>query len=206
VTDRYHHGDLPNALRSAAVDVITEQGLGHFSLREVARRAGVSHTAPAHHFGDVQGLLTSLATQGFDTLYDVTTTAIAGETDPAERLTVMGQAYVSLATEYPAHCQVMFRTDVVDTDDADLSVAGMRAYGVLHGVVAELIESEGLDADPDVASELCWATMQGLVVLGPKLELIEARTGRPPSTVADRVRRLTDLMLDGIRHSPAQHA
>ena len=203
MTDRYHHGDLPNALRSAAVDVITEQGLGHFSLREVARRAGVSHTAPAHHFGDVEGLLTSLAARGFDTLYDVTTAAIAGETDPAERLTVMGQAYVSLATEYPAHCQVMFRTDVVDPDDPQLSEAGMRAYGVLHGVVGELIESEGLEADVDVASELCWATMQGLVVLGPKLELIEERTGRPPSSTADRVRRLTALMLDGIRHTAA---
>ena len=203
MTDRYHHGDLPNALRSAAVDVITEQGLGHFSLREVARRAGVSHTAPAHHFGDVQGLLTSLATQGFDTLHDVTTDAIAGETDPAERLTVMGQAYVSLATEYPAHCQVMFRTDVVDTDDERLSEAGMRAYGVLRGVVAELIDAEGLAVDVDTASELCWATMQGLVVLGPKLESIDERTGRPPTSTADRVRRLTHLMLDGIRHAAA---
>jgi AcrR family transcriptional regulator len=203
VTDRYHHGDLPNALRSAAVDVITEQGLGHFSLREVARRAGVSHTAPAHHFGDVQGLLTSLATQGFDTLHDVTTDAIARETEPAERLTVMGQAYVSLATDYPAHCQVMFRTDVVDTDDERLSEAGMRAYGVLRGVVAELIDAEGLGVDVDTASELCWATMQGLVVLGPKLELIDERTGRPPTSTADRVRRLTRLMLDGIRHAPA---
>ena len=63
----------------------------------------------------------------------------------------MGEAYVSLATEYPAHCQVMFRTDVVDPDDERLSAAGMRAYGVLHDVVAELIEAEGLDVDVDAA-------------------------------------------------------
>ena len=62
----YHHGDLPNALRRAAVEVIEERGLGAFSLREVARRAGVSHTAPAHHFGDMRGLLTSVAIEGFD--------------------------------------------------------------------------------------------------------------------------------------------
>src|SRR5258707_3669661 len=67
-TDRYHHGDLPNALRRAAVEVIEERGLAAFSLREVARRAGVSHNAPAHHFGDVRGLLTSLAVEGFDLL------------------------------------------------------------------------------------------------------------------------------------------
>ena len=146
MTDRYHHGDLKNALRSAAVEVIAENGLGHFSLREVARRAGVSHTAPAHHFGDVRGLLTSLATEGFDTLYSVTSAAVAAETEPAERLSAMGEAYVSLATEYPAHCQVMFRTDVIDIDDECLGEAGMRAYGVLHDVVRELVEAEGLDS------------------------------------------------------------
>lgn len=201
MTDRYHHGDLKNALRGAAADVIAENGLGHFSLREVARRAGVSHTAPAHHFGDVRGLLTSLATEGFDTLYAVTSAAVAAETEPAERMSAMGEAYVSLATEYPAHCQVMFRPDVIDIDDECLGEAGMRAYGVLHDVVRELVEAEGLGADVDAAAELCWATMQGLVVLEPKLVLIDAREGRAVLTTRDRVRRLTALMLDGIRHS-----
>ena len=56
-TRPYHHGNLPDALRAAAAEVITEKGVGGFSLREVARRAGVSHTAPAHHFGDTTGLL-----------------------------------------------------------------------------------------------------------------------------------------------------
>ncbi len=63
----------------------------------------------------------------------------------------------------------MFRTDVVDTDDQRLMDAGMRAYGVLHGAVGELIDAEGLDADVDAAVELCWAAMQGLVVIEPKL-------------------------------------
>ena len=72
-TDRYHHGDLPNALLRAAVEVIEERGLGAFSQREVARRAGVSHNAPAHHFGDTRGLLTSLAIQGFEVLHAATT-------------------------------------------------------------------------------------------------------------------------------------
>jgi AcrR family transcriptional regulator len=200
-TDRYHHGDLPNALRSAAVDVIAEQGLGHFSLREVARRAGVSHTAPAHHFGDVRGLLTSVAIEGFDTLYEVTSAAAARETDPAERIAAMGEAYVSLATSSPAHCQVMFRTDVIDPDDQRLMDAGLRAYGVLHAAVGELIAAEGLEADVTAAVELCWATMQGLVVIEPKLALIDERNGRSSLTTRDRIRRLTTLMLDGIRHS-----
>ena len=201
-SDRYHHGDLPNALRAAAVEVITEYGLGRFSLREVARRAGVSHTAPAHHFGDVRGLLTSLAVEGFDRLHDSTRAAADSETEPAERLAAMGEAYVTLATNSPAHTQVMFRTDVVDSHDTHLLEAGMRAYSVLHDTVAGLIDAEGLDVDIDVASELCWATMQGLVVLEPKLSLIDVVRGADPIPIGARVRRLTGFMLDGIRHAP----
>ncbi len=199
--DRYHHGDLPNALRRAAADVIAEDGLGRFSLREVARRAGVSHTAPAHHFGDVRGLLTALATEGFEHLREGAAAAVAAQDDPADRLTAMGEAYVSLATEHPAHCQVMFRTDVVDPDDPGLRAAGLGAYGVLRDTVSGLVVAEGLVVDVDVASELCWATMQGLVVLQPKLALLDTLGGIEPVPVSERVRRLTALMLDGIRHT-----
>jgi len=198
---RYHHGDLPNALRRSAADVIAEQGLGNFSLREVARRAGVSHTAPAHHFGDARGLLTALATEGFDALHDATSAAAATEDDPASRLVAIGQAYVTLASEKPGHCQVMFRTDVVDTDDDALRTAGLRAYAVLQDAVGDLIASEHLDADADVTAELCWASMQGLVVIQPKLELIDQLAGRRPVGTSERVRRLVQLTLDGVRHA-----
>ena len=93
-THPYHHGDLPNALRKAAAEVIEERGLGDFSLREVARRAGVSHTAPAHHFGDVRGLLTSLAEEGMRQLHDVTAAAAASTDDPVERLSAISAALI----------------------------------------------------------------------------------------------------------------
>ena len=103
----YHHGNLPTALRCAAAEVITEHGLGGFSLREVARRAGVTHTASAHHFGDVTGLLTSLAAEGFERLYEVTSAAVAEHADPVERLVALGQAYVAtgraLSGPLPGH-------------------------------------------------------------------------------------------------------
>ncbi len=198
-TDKYHHGDLPNALRHAAIDVIDERGLGAFSLREVARRAGVSHTAPAHHFGDVRGLLTSVATQGFEALHHATSTAADGVDDPVERLTAIGEAYVRLARSHHAHCEVMFRTDVVDPDDVDLQTAGMLAYSVLEETVRSLIEHEHLDVDLDEATWLCWSAMQGLVALEPKLAIIARNRGQAAPSSRDLVSGFTSLIVAGLR-------
>lgn len=195
----YHHGDLPNALRAAAVDVIDERGLGAFSLREVARRAGVSHTAPAHHFGDVRGLLTSVATEGFDALHAATAHAADGVDDPVDRLVAIGEAYVTLARSHHAHYEVMFRVDVIEPDDPALVEAGMRAYAVLENTVRELIESEHLSVDLDDATWLCWSTMQGLVTLGPKLDIIARRKGRPEPSNADLVREFAVRVVAGLR-------
>jgi AcrR family transcriptional regulator len=195
----YHHGDLPNALRRAAAEVITEKGLGNFSLREVARRAGVSHAAPCHHFGDVRGLLTSLAAEGFEVLYRVTSEAASRETDPSERLVAIGEAYVALAAQHSAHCQVMFRVDVVDQSDQRLMGAGLRAYGVLLDTVGELIASEHLNADLNDTTNLCWSTMQGLVELQPNLDYLDVLLGRPAVDTRERIRRFTELILNGVR-------
>jgi AcrR family transcriptional regulator len=203
-TDRYHHGDLPNALRKAATEVIEERGLSAFSLREVARRAGVSHTAPAHHFGDVRGLLTSLAEEGFRTLHDVTEAAAATTDDPVERLAAIGVAYVELTRSHPAHCQVMFRTDLVDTDDAALQATGLRAYGVLEQVVGDLIASEHLDVPANDATWLCWSAMQGLVVIEPKISLINTLKAGPPISTAELVARFTRVIVNGMRGSRGQ--
>ena len=112
--------------------MIGERGLAAFSLREVARRAGVSHNAPAHHFGDTRGLLTSLAVEGFEVLYATAREATAPYDDPVDRLTAMGIAYVELARTHRAHCDIMFRVDLVDPDDPALIAAGERAYGQLE--------------------------------------------------------------------------
>ncbi|MDJ0771076.1 MAG: TetR/AcrR family transcriptional regulator [Ilumatobacter sp.] len=195
----YHHGDLPNALRRAAVEVIDERGVGGFSLREVARRAGVSHTAPAHHFGDTKGLLTSVATEGFEALHQATSSAAALHDDPAQRLAAIGEAYVELGRTHHAHCEVMFRTDIVDANDGDLRSCGMDAYGVLEDTVREIIETDQLDVSLDDASWLCWSTMQGLVQLAPKLEAISEFHGNGPLEIDELVRRFTDLLVAGLR-------
>src|SRR5687768_2929710 len=85
----YHHGALREALISAAAALIEQKGLEGFSLRETARRAGVSPSAPAHHFGDARGLLTAIATQGFEALAAALEAADSGGSR-AERIRAQG--------------------------------------------------------------------------------------------------------------------
>lgn len=197
--DTYHHGDLPNALRCAAADVIAEKGLGHFSLREVARRAGVSHAAPAHHFGDTTGLLTSLAVQGFEHLAAVLDDAAAGVDDPEARLAAIGRGYVETGMRYPGHCQVMFRADVVDGDDPAYQEAGERAFGVLADAIRAVAAADNPALDVDDAAELCWSAMQGLLVLYPNIARRREAFGLPVTDLEDRVAAFTRLLLDGFR-------
>ncbi|HUF99310.1 MAG TPA: TetR/AcrR family transcriptional regulator [Ilumatobacter sp.] len=196
---KYHHGDLPNALRCAAREVIDERGLGNFSLREVARRAGVSHTAPAHHFGDMQGLLTSLATEGFEYLHQALSEAIEGIDDPIDRLNALGVAYIRLGRDHKAHTEVMFRTDLVDADDVDLQTAGLHAYGMLYDCLTSLFEAEDLDVDIDDATALCWSAMQGLIVLEPKFERMCDLRSTPMPPIEEMVGKFTDFMVNGFR-------
>ena len=199
---RYHHGDLPNALRCAAAEVIEEKGIGHFSLREVARRAGVSHAAPAHHFGDTTGLLTSLAIQGFDKLAEVVTAAAEGIDDPEARLVAIGRGYVETGMRYPAHCQVMFRADLVHCDDPAYQAAGERAYELLADAIRAVAAADNPDLDIDDAAELCWSAMQGLLVLYPNMVRRRESTGAPVAGLEDRVTRFTRLIIDGLRARP----
>src|SRR5688572_4310334 len=100
--DSYHHGDLRRALVEATEALLAEKGPEAFSLREVARRAGVSPAAPAHHFGDAGGLLAAVATAGFDGLAAALTAGEAkGGADPRRRLREQGVAYVEFALGHP---------------------------------------------------------------------------------------------------------
>jgi AcrR family transcriptional regulator len=106
----YHHGALREALIDAAEAVLAERGLEGFSLREVARRSGVSPAAPAHHFGDAAGLLAAVATLAFDGLTAALQAGNArGGTDPVARLREQGVGYVGFALRHPGRFGLMFR-------------------------------------------------------------------------------------------------
>lgn len=195
--DTYHHGDLPSTLRSATAELVAERGPRGFSLREVARRAGVSHAAPAHHFGDSRGLLTAVAVEGYTALADALTEATAGSADARQRLRVSGHAYVSTAMANPGHYAVMIDTSIHDPDDPDLAAEGMRAFAQLIAAIEAVRDECNPELDVDAAATTVWATMHGLVVLDPKLTRIAEKNGRPPIDVISRVDQAIDVLFDG---------
>src|SRR5215475_1526755 len=99
--EAYHHGDLREALIKATDAILAERGLEGFTLREAARRAGVSPAAPAHHFGSAAGLLTEVAISGFQELTRFLRTGASKASDPEARLRHQGVSYVRFALTYP---------------------------------------------------------------------------------------------------------
>lgn len=126
----YHHGDLRRTILAAAVDVIATEGPAALSLRDLARRAGVSHAAPAHHFKDRTGLLTAVATEAYTLFAD----SLSEVTDLKEK----GARYVRFAVAHPAHFQVMFQPGLYRPDDPALVAARDRAARSLREGVADL--------------------------------------------------------------------
>jgi AcrR family transcriptional regulator len=163
----YHHGDLRQAMLVAADRLIEEQGLEKFTLRECARRAGVSHGAPAHHFGDVRGLLTELATQGFEQLLEAMTQhEAAAPPDVYEQFIANGQAYVAFALAHRGRFQLMFRSDRTQCDDERLRLAGQATYGRLQQHMAAVLGAARVPgALPSEKALLAWVVVHGLSTL-----------------------------------------
>lgn len=161
----YHHGDLKAALLAAAEDVLRERGLEGFTLRECARRAGVSHAAPAHHFGGLGGLFAEFAAVGFDRLRQTMQAyrAAAGP-DPVAQLHAAGQAYIDFAIGNPEHFRLMFRRDKLDQQNARLQLAGEGAFDELKSALATAM---GKPANADLTAQqlAAWSTVHGFATL-----------------------------------------
>ncbi|MEV0176509.1 TetR/AcrR family transcriptional regulator [Streptomyces sp. NPDC050803] len=153
---RYHHGDLRRAILTAALDVIAADGPSALSLRDLARRAEVSHAAPAHHFKDRTGLLTAIAAEGFGLL-------AAALTEAAD-LKDSGVRYVRFAREHPAHFQVMFTPELLRADDLELTTARALAGDALRGAVAG-VRPEELGVDNRLAGVAAWSLAHGFATL-----------------------------------------
>jgi AcrR family transcriptional regulator len=161
----YHHGALRPALIAAAEAVIAERGVDGFSLREAARRAGVSPSAPSHHFKDKGGLLTAIATAAFQELGKALEEANAAG-DRKERLRRQGIAYVDFALRQRARYDVMWRAGLLDRDDPEYLAASSRAFALLDGAVRGV--SGGSPSADDLAiapSIAVWSLVHGFARL-----------------------------------------
>ncbi|MFJ8593657.1 TetR/AcrR family transcriptional regulator [Streptomyces sp. NPDC093598] len=152
----YHHGDLRRAILTAALDVIAADGPSALSLRDLARRAGVSHAAPAHHFKDRAGLLTAIAAEGFGLL----AAALRETADLKEA----GVRYVRFAREHPAHFQVMFAPELLRDGDLELATARALASDALRDAVTA-VPPEGRGTDARLAGVAAWSLAHGFATL-----------------------------------------
>lgn len=138
--DSYHHGDLRAALIKAGEAVLAETGADGFSLRSVAKRVGVSHSAPAHHFGDAKGLLDALATEGFRRFLAAMEARQRAETsgDLRQQVLASGLGYLDFAVSSPALFRLMFATERSQAKSAELAAAAQASFVHLAEGVARL--------------------------------------------------------------------
>lgn len=161
----YHHGDLRRALLDAALALVAERRVAELSLREVARRAGVTYAAPYHHFADKSALLAAVACQGFEVLVSELERVAARRTSLESELLGMAEAYVAFATAHPSHYRVMFLPDVKASPDAQaLHAAADRAFGMLLERVARARTGEP-ERTHRILATTVWAALHGLSLL-----------------------------------------
>jgi AcrR family transcriptional regulator len=184
----YHHGDLRRALVEASIALVEEEGVDALTLRSVARRLGVSHAAPQHHFATKAELVVAVAEQGFETLAESLARAAAKDGAAVDRLKAAGVAYVRFAAKHPAQFRLMFGPHVAR---AELPGA-QAAYRVLCDACAAVAAGRGAERETATISVAAWSLVHGLATLwldGPLRGQIGE--GAKLAAVADAV---TDLV------------
>jgi len=175
---------------AAALDAIGETGPSGAGLREIARRAGVSHATVTHHFGDKVGVFTAVATDGFRLLGDELGAAAPGG------FLELGVAYVRFAVGHRAHFEVMFRPDLLRADDPALLEARARTSRSLYGGASEI--APGRRADAMTVGVAGWSLVHGIAQLW--------LSGNLPAELGDdaeQIARRVAVLLGPERVSPA---
>ncbi len=185
----YHHGDLRDALLQAAARIAAREGLQGLTLRAVAREAGVSHAAPAHHFGDVTGLISELAAIAFRRFSAALSEAAASASSPEAAAEGRARAYVGFAHDNPCLFQLMFRTERLDHSRPALREAANDAFLNLARVVGErrhetvVPEHLTLAQAADIAR--MWSMVHGFAMLYLDGRLEDILDGLPPGATAE---------------------
>ncbi|MGD0909383.1 MAG: TetR/AcrR family transcriptional regulator [Candidatus Acidiferrales bacterium] len=162
----YHHGHLREALLQAALQTIAELGPAAFTLREVARRAKVSHNAPYRHFPSKDALLAAVAAQGFRELTQAMLDAGQKQVKALDKLKNSGLAYVEFATRRPEHFTVMFEAPICGTNDSEYRQASEEAFNTLVTYVRDCQQEGELPSGPTLERALyAWSLVHGIAKL-----------------------------------------
>jgi AcrR family transcriptional regulator len=185
----YHHGNLREALLHAAIGLIAEVGPTAFTLREVARRAGVSHNAPYRHFRDKEDLMVAVATEGYLELAQAMKLAAQKHAEAIHRLKHAGLAYIEFALRRPEHFTVMFDAPFRGPQHQDSNESAKEAFSTLVGLVKDAQESRKLAADDAVQyAYLAWTMVHGVAKL--------AITGRLPYRTRSAILKFASFVID----------
>lgn len=156
----YHHGDLREALIKAGRAILEKDGIEALTLRACARKAGVSHAAPQHHFASVNDLLAEIAATGFEDFVSVLDRNAALSPSPVEKLKAMCRSYVAFAQERPAVYQLMFGVAAPLSSDR-LQAAKVAAWEQL----ANLVSAAAGPDDKEAKAMQVWSTVHGFSML-----------------------------------------
>lgn len=175
----YHHRNLREALVSAGRTLLEEQGVRGFTLRECARRAEVSHAAPAHHFASLDDLLAEIAARGFAELAAMMTAEGKRAADPAARLVGQGVGYMAFAAANPMLFRLMF-----SQERTEASKVVREAH---FAAVAAAIPNASAEVKIRM-SDFAWATQHGFIGL-----VLESQIGGTDSSRALKARGMAIL-------------
>ena len=181
----YHHGNLRRTIIDTAMAMLHEDKGWQFTLREVARRAGVSHAAPYKHFPDKAALLAEMALLGFDRLRKATTTRSKGPNSLRDEFFALGRAYVRFGTSNPGLYRLMFSGEAGKPVDVHLSERALAALGVLIGLL-ERGQANGVLRKRDVRGQAaaCLAQLHGITMLAIDGLLLPEKVGPKPLDAA----------------------
>ena len=166
VTKTYHHGDLRAALIKGALELIREKGAEGLTLREVTRRANVSHTAPYRHFRDKEDLTAAIAEEGFGILAREMQKANEEKGPARKRLIAGGRGYVAFALKRPEHFKVMFAADLDAKRHPDARKAADEAFAGLVALVTACQEAGQMRKGQALPlARICWSQVHGIAGL-----------------------------------------
>jgi AcrR family transcriptional regulator len=168
----YHHGNLKAELLKAALSLFRETGAQGFTLREVARRAGVSHNAPYRHFQDKDDLLAAVAAEGFARLTSAMKRSAARGKTPLEQFRLCGRAYIEFALHWPQHFLIMFDLPAALDTNTDYPRAGEEAFATLLSCIVECQNAGSLaQGDPKRLALMAWCMNHGIAKLASSSHL-----------------------------------